>query len=103
MKKDALSLKPAELLEKLKGFLKKAQHYSVIIFFVFVGLIYLFVLFRIHSLSTAQPTTDAVSGQVKAARIPHIDQSVVNQLHSLQDNSVSVQALFNQARSNPFQ
>jgi hypothetical protein len=103
MKKETLPFKPADLLEKLSIILKKSRRYSLLIFLVFVGLIYGFVLFRIHSLSTAQPSETAVSSQVKAARIPRIDQSVVRQLQTLQDNSVSVQALVNQARSNPFQ
>jgi hypothetical protein len=103
MKKNSFKFKPAELLDKLKVWLRKVQPYSLIIFLVFVGLIYAFVIWRIHSLSAEQPTADAVSSQVKAAQIPHVDDDVVSQLQSLQDNSVSVQALFNQARSNPFQ
>lgn len=90
-------------MEKLTTALRKGRRYSLLIFLVFIGLVYGFVLFRIHSLATIQPSSDAVSSQVKAARIPHIDQPVVRQLQSLQDNSVSVQTLFNQARNNPFQ
>lgn len=83
--------------------LKQVQRYSLVLFLAFVLLLYGFILLRINSLSNVQPSNDAVSSQVKAARIPHIDQTVVKQLQSLQDNSVSVQTLFNQARSNPFQ
>jgi hypothetical protein len=81
---------------------KKVQPYSLAVFLVFVGLIYGFVLFRINSLRGVEPSQDAVSSQVKAARIPHIDPTVVKQLDSLQDNSVSVKALFDEARNNPF-
>lgn len=79
------------------------RRYSFVIFLVFVAGLYGFVLFRIGNLNNAQPTQDAVNSQVQAAQIPHIQPSVVNQLNSLQDNSVSVQALFNQERNNPFQ
>jgi len=103
MKKKKLPFDPQQLIEKLAGLLQKARRYSFATFIAFVVLIYGFLLFRIHSLGTAQPSNDAVSSQVKAAHIPRIDQSVVQQLQSLQDNSVSVQALFDQARSNPFQ
>ncbi|HTB49267.1 MAG TPA: hypothetical protein VK712_04250 [Verrucomicrobiae bacterium] len=92
-----------DLLEKLIVGLKKLRRYSVVIFLIFIALLYGFVLLRINSLSNTQPSPDAVSSQVQAAQTPHIDESVVKQLQSLQDNSVSVQALFNQARSNPFQ
>ena len=66
-------------------------------------MLYGFVLLRINSLSNAQPSPESVTSQVKAARVPRIEQSVVNQLESLHDNSVNVQTLFNETRSNPFQ
>ena len=94
---------PKELLEQLSGKLRAIRRYGFLIFLVFVVALYGFVLLRISSLSNSQPTAEAVSSQVKAAQIPHIDQSLVDQLQSLQDNSVNVKSLFNQARNNPFQ
>ncbi len=81
---------------------QKARRFSVVGFLVLVAVLYGFVLLRISSLSNAQPSSDSVTSQVKAAQVPHIDQAVVKQLESLHDNSVNVQALFNEARSNPF-
>lgn len=79
------------------------KQYSLIIFIVFVACLYGFILFRVNSLTNAEPLATDVSEQVKAAAVPHIDQAVVKKLQALQDNSVSVQSLFDQARSNPFQ
>jgi hypothetical protein len=94
----------------LKSFIAKAglgvekiRRFSLILFISFVALIYGFVIFRINSLSNAQPSSESVTSQVKAAQVPHIDKSVVKQIESLHDNSVNVQTLFNEARSNPFQ
>jgi hypothetical protein len=92
-----------DLTEKAVVILQRVRRYSFALFLVFVALIYGFVLLRINTLSNVQPSSDAVTSQVQAARIPHIDKSVVQQLQSLQDNSVSVKSLFNQARANPFQ
>jgi hypothetical protein len=80
-----------------------ARRYALAGFIIFVALVYGIVLLRLNSLNNQQPTEDQVTSQVKAARIPHIDQSVVQQLQSLQDHSVGVQTLFDQARNNPFQ
>lgn len=91
------------LLDRVLSRLQELRRYSFVIFLIFVAVLYGFVLLRISTLNNLQPTTDAVSSQVKAAKIPHIDESVVRQLQSLQDNSVSVKTLFNQARNNPFQ
>lgn len=94
-------------LQKLTGRLSEllpvARRYALAGFIVFVVLVYGIVLLRLNSLNNQQPTEDQVTSQVKAARIPHIDQSVVQQLQSLQDHSVNVQTLFDQARNNPFQ
>jgi hypothetical protein len=101
MSKQKLDLRT--LLENFLGWLQVVRRYGLVIFIVFVASLYGFLMYRISTLGSTQPSADAVSSQVQAARIPHIDQSVVNQLQSLQNNSVNVQALFNQARSNPFQ
>ena len=92
-----------QILVKSRAWLQVARRYAVPAFVIFVAIIYLSVFFRIQSLSNAQPTEDQISSRVKAARIPHIDSSVVRQIQALQDNSVNVQALFDQARNNPFQ
>lgn len=90
-------------LAKLIVRLSVLRRYSFMLFLVFVAVLYGLVLFRINTLQAAQPSDSAVSEHVKAAQVPHIDEAVVKQLKSLQDNSVSVQVLFNDARSNPFQ
>lgn len=96
-------LKLGGLADKGVAFLQAVRRYGFVLFLTFVIIVYGFVFWRINSLTNAQPSSDAIAGQVKAERIPHIDQSVVEQLQSLQDNSVSVKSLFNQARNNPFQ
>lgn len=87
----------------LSQFLKTVQRYSILLFVLFVAGLYGAVFYQFYSLSDAEPSESAVSSQVKAARVPHIDEDVLKQLQSLQDNSVSVQALFNEKRNNPFQ
>lgn len=93
----------AQSLKTVLGRLAFLRRYRVPGFIVFVALVYGFVLFRFNTVRTIEPSETAVTSQVKAAKVPHIDQTVLQQLQSLQDNSVSVQALFNEARSNPFQ
>ncbi len=92
-----------ELVTKLTSNTQKLRRYSLIGFIVLVISIYGFLFLRITSLSGQEPTEAEISSQINASQVPHIDKSVVQQLQSLEDNSVSVQTLFNQARSNPFQ
>lgn len=103
MKQDKINVQLKNLSGRALGVLRKLRPYSLAIFLIFVGCIYGFLLLRTHTLNSKDPNIDAVNSQVKAARLPHIDQSVVKQLQSLRDNSVNVQALFDRGRNNPFQ
>jgi hypothetical protein len=87
----------------LEAVLHRLGRYAIILFLLLLVAVYGFVLLRINTLSNAQPSSTAVAAQIKSVTIPHIDPTVVQQIQNLQDNSVSVQALFNQARTNPFQ
>jgi hypothetical protein len=84
-------------------YLQIIEKYSLVLFISLVVILYGFLIFRISNLNSAQPSEAAISSKVEAGKTLRIDQKVVKQLQSLQDNSVSVKTLFNQARSNPFQ
>jgi hypothetical protein len=99
-KPKGLDLKPYKA--KLVVVFKRASRLKVPAFILLVVILYGFLVFKINNYSGLQPSQDAVNSQVKAANVPHISSDVVQQLQSLQNNSVSVQALFDQARSNPF-
>lgn len=77
--------------------------YAAILFLLLVAAVYGFVLFKITTYSSAQPSDSDISAKVKAFAVPHIPASAVDQMQSLQDHSVSVKALFDAARNNPFQ
>ena len=85
---------------QLSALVEKAQHYTVILFIVLIAIVYGYLLLHIGSLNNVPPAQSTAQAQ---AVTPHIDPSVVKQLQQLQDNSVSVKTLFDQARSNPFQ
>ena len=87
---------------QLQPLLRRLQQLRVLLFVVIVLAVYAFMGMRIASLRNQQPSSSAVSSATPTAQ-PHIDQATVNKIKQLQDNSVSVQALFNQARQSPFQ
>jgi hypothetical protein len=91
------------LTAKARLGLEKVRRFSFVLFLGFVAILYGFVLLRVNSLSNIQPSNDSVTSQIKAAGVPHIDEKTVKQLESLQNNSVNVQALFNESRNNPFE
>lgn len=75
--------------------------YRVLLFVLFVVSLAGYLLLQTNHATNVQPSADQTLTSTK--RTPHIDQAVVEQLEQLQDNSVSVKALFNEARTNPFQ
>lgn len=87
--------------QQSNALLRGIKAYRMLIFFLLIASLYGFIVWRINVYSNAPPDQAEESAQVAAQ--PHIDQSTVQKLLSLQSNSVSVQALFNEARQNPFQ
>lgn len=102
MSKD-LKLDIKSVPAKLGDLLNKFKRYEVILFVVLVAGVYSFLVLRINNLQNAQPNTVSGTEKVTTAATPRIDPKLVQQLQQLQDNSVSVKSLFDEARSNPFQ
>ena len=95
-KKSTISdLKPL-LTRSSKKFSKHAAFAGLLI----VLLAYLVVVYKISSLSKAEPSPDQTSNT--ASLIPKIDPKAISQIQSLEDNNTQVHTLFEQARNNPF-
>ena len=91
-------MKTDKLLKQLEPVIQIGRRYRALLFFIALSLVYGYVITRINALNNVTPPPSGVTvGSV------HIDQSVIGKIEDLQDNSVSVQALFDQARQNPFQ
>ena len=102
-KKKETPVKKTNLKENLLQAARTAQHYSVLVFLLFLIGIYGFLAWRVISLNQAQADPAEVAKQLKTAKNASIDPEVIRKIQQLQDNSVSVQSLFDEARSNPFQ
>jgi hypothetical protein len=99
MKNSDISL--SSLIKSFGSLGKTFSKYAFLFFLLFLAAVYGFVLYRINVYVNVEPS-DSVAAQARSST-PHIDQSVVTQLQNLNDNSVSVKTLFEDARSNPFQ
>lgn len=103
MKSQEIHLNAASLKQAGTGLLKFVKRYAGILCFLVASGAYGFLIFRINTLNNVQPTESDVSAQASSgSSIKHIDPALVKQLEDLQDNSVNVQTLFEQARNNPF-
>lgn len=86
----------------LLKFILRVRRYAVFIFIVVLLLLYSWLVFRINTLNNTGPSDDAVTQKLQTVRRPKIDQTDIDKLQQLQDNSVQVKTLFQQARDNPF-
>ncbi len=100
MSKD-ININLKDLPQKFAGLGQKLLGLAPFLFILVVAGLYGFLLLRIATLSNIQPDASSVNSEI-AKLSPHIDQKAAHQLQGLEDNSVNVQTLFNQARNNPF-
>jgi hypothetical protein len=100
MNKD-LNLKSINFKPQLARLSKKLGGHVAFGAVLVVLLAYLIVVFRISSLTKAEPSPDQTASTSTA--IPKVNQTAINQIQSLEDNNTEVHSLFEQARNNPFQ
>ncbi len=98
--KKSIDLK--SLKNKVKKLTKVGSRHSAFALILIVLFIYLFDVWRISRLVTAEPTTEAQDQAQLTAKIPKVDKSAINKIQSLEKNSPDVKSLFNSARKNPF-
>lgn len=91
---------PSDLLNKAS---KVLLRYAAVLFIILLIGVFGFVGYQIVAARSAEPGDGDITAKIQAAPTPHIDPNTVSQLQSLQDNSVNVKTLFDEARSNPFQ
>lgn len=87
-------------LQKLLGFTSK--HVPILLFMFFAALAG-FLVVRIGSLAQAEPTSDQIAEATLTAKNAKLDETAISQLNSLQDHNISIEALFDNGRTNPFE
>jgi hypothetical protein len=100
MSKD-ININLSDLPNLMSGFAKKLNTYKMFLFFLAATSLYGYILWRVNTLSSIPADQSEETAQTTTQ--PHIDPETISKIQSLQDNSVSVQTLFDSARDNPFQ
>jgi hypothetical protein len=94
-------------LKAIKPMLKKSwqkvsAHLSFIVIIV-VLLAYVFMVFNISKLATAEPSPEDQDLAITATNIPKVNKKAIEQIQSLEQTNTQIHSLFDQARNNPFQ
>lgn len=97
-----MKLEVKDITTKLQPVLLWFKKYAVFIFVLVVLSVYGFLVFRINTLASQEPSDDAVTERLERVQRPKIDQDVLSKIEQLEDQNIQVQTLFQQARDNPF-
>lgn len=97
-----MSIELGNLPAKIQPVLDFGKRYIKFIFFITMLLIAIFLVFRINQLNTLEPSEDDINDKLQTVQRPRLDPSVVESIEQLQDQNIQVQALFDDARNNPF-
>lgn len=92
-----------QIIKSLKLALQKLRRYAWFLFIVGTLLLYSFLVARISMLSDPKPDEQTVTEQMNTVKRLKIDQSSIDRIEQLKDQNIGVQALFEEARDNPFQ
>lgn len=96
---------PADLKQstrQAKRLLQRMAKYTGVLFFLFIALVYGYVIMQINEFGNTPVDQQAVADQVQELSTPSIDEQAARKLQNLRDNSVNVQTLFEESRTNPF-
>lgn len=102
MKNSNISLSADSLKTAFNRVAHEINAYRVFLFFLLIAGLYGFIVWRINVLAVASPTDEDVKTAQQQNQSFKIDESVVQKMLTLKDNSQSVQTLFESARNNPF-
>ncbi len=91
-----------DLVKKLQPLLKLGHKYLAFLFILaFLG-VYVFLVQYIGGLIQDEPSQAAIDSKLKPVNRLKIDQNAVEQITQLESQNIEVQAIFKQARQNPF-
>lgn len=82
---------------------KALKRYGVFMFIIIALFVFGFLVYRIRTLATQEPSESAVTEKAGQNRPISIDKSAVEKIQQLQSSNIEIKALFDQTRDNPFQ
>lgn len=92
-----------QLPKNIKSFTKNILKHAKFIFIIVVLCLVGFLIFEINLLINKDPTEEQITAKEQTIKRPRIDQQTIDKIEQLKDHNVAVQALFKNARNNPFQ
>lgn len=93
----------SKLKEYLKTFAGLFNRYSSVIFFVVFAALAGYLVMRIGTLARLEPTQAELDTKLSEIKKTKIDTDAVDKLQELEERDISIEALFDNGRTNPFE
>lgn len=97
-----MKLDKTYLLDKAAILATFIKRFRFILVFAAFSMMYAYVLMQVNAINARQPSNVQITEKTTAAPRTKIDPRAAEQITSLQENSVDIKAIFNEARKNPF-
>lgn len=92
-----------DIKKKFASIISFCGRYSFVLFLLVFASMAGFLVLRIGELSRAEPTQAEIDQAVSGIAPAKVDQDAIAKLKELQDKNVSIEALFDNGRTNPFE
>lgn len=92
-----------DLKKQLSRLGSLVTRYSFIIFLVIFAGMAGFLVTRIGELSRAEPSQVEIDEKLKDIKMPKVDEEAIAKLKELEERNISIEALFDNGRTNPFE
>lgn len=89
-------------LSIIRKTLAKIKPYLPIILFTIVGATYGYLVLTASQQSSLQPTDAEINENITKSSRPRVDEASAEKLEQLESQNVEIQAIFDEARKNPF-
>jgi len=90
-------------ITNLNTVIKLTTKYLHMIIFIIFAIMIGTVVQRAGDLSNSEPSATAIKDKINSLGTKKVDQESLNKLKELQEQSVSIESLFDNGRTNPFE
>lgn len=97
-----MKLDTTTAFEQLSKLLHILRQRAAIICIVVFGIVYAYIMVTVSGLSQQTPSDSAVNEKLTKVAKPKVDEKVADTMLGLEERNVTIKAIFDDARRNPF-
>lgn len=97
-----MNINKSSLFVKLQPIISLSRRHAVLLGIMAFAVVYGYIIVRVSSLANTTPSETEVTQKVEAVPHPKIDKETASKIENLEDQNINVQAIFKEARENPF-